>query len=92
MPIPILRQEQYCLWDIVDVVRTLGYKFISVSGDVYTFLDGEEKIGDTTYVIVDMVQKEAYKMRHVYWGEWKHLKLQLPEEHEEVIQKLFKKY
>ena len=92
MPMPILHQEEPIIYDVIDVVSSLGYTYLSMSDDVYTFLDGEEKFGDTTFVIVDMRQREIYKMRHVYWGEWKHLKLQLPKEHEEIIQKLLKKY
>ena len=92
MPMPILKIEQDCFEDVVDVISSLGYKFISVSEGVYTFLDGEEKLGDATFVIVDMVKKEAYKVRHVYWNECIHTKTSLPKEHEEIIQKLFKEY
>ena len=78
--------------DVVDIISTLGYKYLYVSDNVYTFLDGEEKNGDVTYLTIDMTRKEVNKTRHVYWGKWIHNNEELPAEHEEVIKKLFKKY
>ena len=93
MPMPILCQEEPVKnYDVIDAFRLIGYTLVSISEDVYTFSLGEDKMGDMTFLTVDMVQKEVYKKRHVYWNECKHLDILLSEEEENIIKKLFKKY